>query len=97
MTRRLVTRRLQQHEQELRRAGVASLYLFGSTARDESQPGSDVDLFLDHDDPCFSLVELVRIKRRIEEIIGNEADVMTRDSLHPLIRERIEASAVRVF
>ena len=38
--------RLQQHEAELKRLGVEHLYMFGSTARDESGDDSDVDLFL---------------------------------------------------
>ena len=97
MERSLVTARLRTHQAELRRAGVASLYLFGSTARDEARADSDVDLFFDYDDPRFSLVELVRVKRQVERILGVEADVMTRDSLHPLLKERIEEAAVRVF
>jgi predicted nucleotidyltransferase len=76
---------------------VTSLYLFGSTARGEAKPDSDVDLFFEYDNPRFSLVELVRVKRRIGEILGVDADVMTRDSLHPMLRDQIEASAVRVF
>jgi predicted nucleotidyltransferase len=97
MERSVVTRRLREHAPELRRAGVASLCMFGSTARGQAKPDSDVDLFFEYDDPRFSLVELVRVKRRIAEILGVDADLMTRDSLHPLLREQIEASAVRVF
>jgi uncharacterized protein len=95
--RSLVTARLRKHEAELRRAGIASLYLFGSTARDEARADSDVDLFFDYDDPRFSLVELVRVKRQVEGILGVDADVMTRDSLHPMLKDRIEAAALRVF
>jgi len=72
---------------------VAALYLFGSTARGDS----DVDLFFEYDNPNFSLIELVRVKDRVRTILGVRADVMTRDSLHPMLRERIEASAIRVF
>jgi uncharacterized protein len=97
MERSLVTARLRKHQAELRRVGVASLYLFGSTARDEARADSDVDLFFDHDDPRFSLVEVVRLKRQVEGILGVEADVTTRDSLHPMLKERIEAAVLRVF
>ncbi len=93
MDRATAVAKLSAHAGELRAAGVASLYLFGSTARGES----DVDLFFDYDDPKFSLVELVRVKDRLSAILGVEADVMTRDSLHPMLKTRIEASAVRVF
>jgi hypothetical protein len=88
---------LRRHADQLRGEGVTALYLFGSTARGEARDGSDVDLFFDYSDPKFSLIELVRVKDRVSAILGVEADVMTRDSLHPMLKERIEASAVRVF
>jgi uncharacterized protein len=97
MERSAALARLRRHAKELRGQGVAALYLFGSTARDEARLESDVDLFFEYDDPKFSLVELVRVKNRISEILGVDADVMTRDSLHPMLKERIEGSAVRVF
>ncbi|MGH6884892.1 MAG: nucleotidyltransferase family protein [Geminicoccales bacterium] len=97
MDRETAIASLRRHADELRAEGVATLYLFGSTARDEAREASDVDLFFDYDNPKFSLVELVRVKDRIKAILGVEADVMTRDSLHPLLKERIEASAFRVF
>jgi hypothetical protein len=88
---------LRSGEPDLRRHGVAALFLFGSTARDEARPESDVDVFFDYDDPRFSLIELVRVADAIERLLGRPADVSTRDSLHPALRERIEASALRVF
>lgn len=97
MQRDTALTRLRRHAEELRAEGVAALYLFGSTARDEARRESDVDLFFEYDDPKFSLIELVRVKKRINEILGIDADVMTRDSLHPMLKERIEEAAVRVF
>lgn len=83
MNRETAVTRLRRHAPELRAEGVAALYLFGSTVRGEAREASDVELFFDYDSPKFSLIELVRI--------------MTRDSLHPMVKERIEASAIRVF
>jgi len=97
MDQETIVAELRRHADQLRGEGVAALYLFGSTARGEARRGSDVDLFFDYSDPKFSLIELVRVKDRVSAILGVEADVMTRDSLHPMLKERIEASAVRVF
>ena len=72
--------------------GATSLYLFGSTARDEAAANSDLDLFLEYDP-----VDLVGIKLFLEETLGIEADVTTRDGLHPMLKDKIERSAVRVF
>lgn len=82
----------------IRARGARSLYLFGSTARNETTPASDVDLFLDVTDPkTFSLIELVDIKLFLEKELGVEVDVTTRESLHPMLRQDIEQSAIRVF
>jgi uncharacterized protein len=78
--------------------GATSLYLFGSAARDEAKVDSDLDLFIDYDPlKKFSLVDLVGIKQFLEDSLGVAVDVTTRDSLHPMLRQNIEKSAVRVF
>jgi len=92
-----VIARLRAHEADLHRAGVARLYLFGSVARREARPDSDVDLFFDTDNPRFSLIELVDVQEQVSDILGTETDVMTRASLHPMLRPQIEAEALRVF
>jgi predicted nucleotidyltransferase len=88
---------LRAHEADLQRSGVARLYLFGSVARREAGPESDVDLFFETDNPRFSLIELVDVQEQVSDILGTETDVMTRASLHPMLRQRIEAEALRVF
>lgn len=97
MDREQVIAVLRAHQAELHRRGVARLYLFGSVARDEARPDSDIDLFFDTDDPRFSLIELVDVQERVNAILGTQSDVMTRASLHPMLRPRIEAEALRVF
>jgi len=78
--------------------GATSLYLFGSAVRNEARPDSDLDLFIDYDpERKFSLVDLVGIKLLLEDELGTQVDVTTRDSLHPMLRKDIESSAVRVF
>ncbi|HEY5301358.1 MAG TPA: nucleotidyltransferase domain-containing protein [Acetobacteraceae bacterium] len=89
--------KLKQHEAELRQLGVEHLYLFGSTARDEANPDSDVDLFFDYEKGKLGLFQLMDVKERASRILGRKADIMTRDSLHKLLRQRIEATAVLVF
>ena len=96
MRKREALERLRRHADAIRALGARSLYLFGSTARDEARPGSDIDLFVDYDD-AFSAIELVCLRDRVREILGAEADVTTRDGLHPLIRDEVIASAERVF
>jgi predicted nucleotidyltransferase len=97
MQRGEVIAKLKQHEADLRRLGVEHLYLFGSTARDEAREDSDVDLFFDYERGKLGLFELMDVKEETSRILGRKADIMTRDSLHKVLRSRIEASALQVF
>ena len=89
--------RLRQHETELKELGVRRLYLFGSTARDEARPDSDVDLFFDYDRGHFGAFGLMEVMERASVILECKTDITTRDGLHKLLRQQIEAMAVRVF
>jgi predicted nucleotidyltransferase len=97
MNRAAAISRLQACEAELRQLGVEHLYLFGSTARGDARDGSDVDLFFDYSKGKFGLFELMEVQERAARILGTKADITTRDSLHKVLRPRIEASAVCVF
>ena len=88
--------RLKAHEAELKQLGVEHLYLFGSTVRGKARADSDVDLFFDHPLGSLGLYELMDLKDAATRILGCDADIMTRRSLHPALRGRIEASARRV-
>ena len=97
MDRDQILSTLRNHAADLKRLGVSGLFLFGSAARDEHGPSSDVDLYFDFDDPRFSLIELVALKDRIGDLLHARADVMSRGSIHPRLRPSIEGSAVQVF
>lgn len=98
MTRSEAISALQAHATAIRACGATGVYLFGSTERDEAGTGSDLDIFIDYDHGTrFSLLHLAAIKVLLEEDLGVEVDVTTRDSLHPMLREDIERSAVQVF
>jgi len=87
-------------EEKVRAEGVTSLFIFGSRARGDNHPGSDLDVFVDYDRAIkgrFSLIELAAIKELIEEATRLEVHITTRNSLDPKMRPRIEAEAIRVF
>ncbi len=97
MTRDETIRRLHAHAAELKQLGVEHLYLFGSVARGEAREDSDVDLFFDHLEGSIGLLQLLDIQEATARALGRKADITTRRSLHPLLRQRIEASALQVF
>ena len=97
MNRAEVIQVLKRHEAELKKLGVEHLFLFGSVARDDAKGDSDIDLFFDHEKGRLGLYELMDVKERAQEILGRSTDIMTRASLHPVLRERSEETALRVF
>ncbi|WP_420266993.1 nucleotidyltransferase family protein [Candidatus Magnetominusculus dajiuhuensis] len=97
MERNEAIRRLKQHEADLKQLGIEHLFMFGSTARGEARDDSDVDLFFDHPEGSIGLFELMDIKRAAARILKCKTEIMTRRSLHHVLRERIEKSALQVF
>jgi uncharacterized protein len=97
MTRAETIAALRNHAAAIRARGVTALYLFGSAARGEAGPDSDVDLFVDYDPETFDFVHLIRLGAELSRVLGRSADLTTRDGLHPVLRDDKEAEAIRVF
>jgi uncharacterized protein len=89
---------LKRRADAIKAMGATSLYLFGSIAQDQAGRGSDLDLFIDYDpNSRFNAFDLVGIKQFLETELGVDVDITTRDGLHPMLRDVVEQSAIRVF
>lgn len=98
MTRNETIATLKASSEQIRALGATALYLYGSAARDELSPASDVDLFIDYDPKGpFSFVELIRMQEFISAQLDREIDLTTRNGLHPLLRPEIERTSIRVL
>lgn len=73
--------------------GVARIAVFGSAARNEAVPGSDIDILVDFD-RAVGLLHFVRVKRYLEGLLDASVDLVTTDALHPALRERILREAI---
>ena len=93
MTREEALRRLHANRTELKDLGVHSLDLFGSVARDDARPGSDVDLLVEFDRPV-GLFHFFRVQRRLAELLGCAVDLVMKDAIKSQLRTRILAEAV---
>lgn len=90
--------RIRSIEPAIRALGAKSLYVFGSTARGDAKPTSDVDIFIDRDpSKHFGVDELFDLEELLEQALNNKVDLGTRTGLHPVLRDEIEQSAIRVF
>ena len=98
MRRDDVIAKLKEIEPVLRGFGVAALYLFGSHARDEASPDSDVDVFIDvAPGRAFGFTPFMDAYEVLKQAVGEKVDYGTRKGLHPLLRPDIEREAIRVF
>ena len=72
----------------LKRNGVKKAALFGSIARGEAKEKSDIDLIVEFSGRK-SLLDLVGLKMEAEHALGRKVDVITYNSIHPLLKDRI--------
>ena len=75
---------------------VLRLRIFGSAARGEERPDSDVDLIVEFAKPA-GFIELVRLERLLGEVFGRSVDLVTEPGLDPYIRDSVLSSASVLF
>jgi len=96
MTRDEVIGLLSSHRQELEeRFGIKSLALFGSVARDEAGPESDVDILVEFR-KTPGLTEYMHLKFWLEECLGRQVDLVMKGALKSWAAPVVEAEAIRV-
>ena len=75
------------------RYGATRVRVFGSFARGDNRPGSDLDLLIELQ-PGRSLLDLVAIKQDLEDLLGLRVDVVTERSISPYMRDAVFKEAV---
>src|SRR5436853_1608702 len=81
---------LSAHRDKLTKLGVKSIAIFGSVARDEARPESDVDVLIEVDrSKPFGLLALIRVNHYLEDIFAAKVDVGEFDTLRPRMREQV--------
>ena len=68
--------------------GARAVRVFGSVARGEDGPDSDIDLLVDVE-PGRSLLDVVGLWQDLEALLGRRVDLLTGGGLHPYLRDRI--------
>src|SRR5438128_141629 len=89
---------LRRHADTLRARGVRHAALFGSLARGDAHPDSDIDIMVELDpDHHIDVFAYVGLKQYITELFGGRADVVNRDGLKPYVRGSAIADAIYAF
>jgi predicted nucleotidyltransferase len=93
-----VLRKLRDAKPALRQQGVSGIWVFGSVARGEAHPDSDVDLALEFDpDRQPTLFTLAHLQELTEAQLGAKIDLGLLRDLRPHVAQAFERDAVRAF
>jgi uncharacterized protein len=98
MSKRDAIKILRRHQDDLRARGIVHAALFGSVARGEAGPRSDLDILIELD-PKLSLdiFAYAGLKRYVAELFSGRVDVVNKDALKPHLRVPVSADAVYAF
>ncbi len=98
MERDHIVAKLREHEPEVKASGILRLALFGSVARGDSSPTSDVDLMAEFDrEKKLSLIGRIHLENRMTDILGVAVDVADKKMLRPEVLERAQRESIIVF
>ncbi|MGH7031724.1 MAG: nucleotidyltransferase family protein [Stellaceae bacterium] len=90
--------RLRENEAALRARGVSHAALFGSRARGDNRPDSDIDIMIEIDPEAHVGVwGYVGLKEYIAELFDGRVDVVSREGLKPYVRPAATADAIYAF
>jgi uncharacterized protein len=80
-----------------RRYGIAELAVFGSVARGDERPDSDIDLFYVLLPGARLGWEVADLNEELDELFGRKVDLGSKRSLHRLIRDEVVAEAKVIY
>jgi predicted nucleotidyltransferase len=93
-----VRQRLAAEEPELRRRGVRHLSIFGSVARGDDRPESDVDVAVEIEaGRSFSLIRMEETRLFLEDALHRRVDLGEVSSFRPKVRAAFECERIRIF
>ena len=95
MNRGDILERLKAHREKLRDFRIQSLALFGSVARGEARPDSDVDFLVEFEGPA-TFDQYMGLKCFLEDVLGRPVDLVTRNGIRPQLVPYVEREAVHV-
>jgi predicted nucleotidyltransferase len=98
MDQQAVIRRLNREKASLRALGIKRLSLFGSTARGDASPASDIDLAVTLDEEArIDLFRFAALSEQVSRILGARADLIVEPARNPRMQAEIDRDRVRVY
>ena len=98
MKRDEIIKKLKEREADLRAHGVIHAALFGSAARGEQRPDSDIDILVDLDPAIVAtMFDYAGVKAYVASLFQGSVDVIDREALKPRVRPHATADAIYAF
>jgi predicted nucleotidyltransferase len=98
MRRDDIIARLKEAEPALRARGIRRAAVFGSVARGDDRPDSDIDIMIEVDpDAHITVFDYVGLKEYVASLFDGPVDVVSRDGLKPYVRPAATADAIYAF
>jgi hypothetical protein len=98
MTREEIIATIKKHSQAIKAEGVSKLAIFGSRARGDDRPDSDLDILIDVEpDASFSILNLIGVEHIIQDATGLQTQATMRRSMQPRFAQRISDDVLEVF
>lgn len=98
MSKDEVIDKLRAHEPELKAAGIVRLAVFGSVARGDNSPESDVDLLADFDKTKrYTLLTMGRLESRLADLLGTRVELSSPEWLKERVKNQVLSEAVIAF
>ena len=82
----LTPKSIQLLKEKAKEYKMVLLAIFGSYAREEQRQESDLDILVDFEESP-SLLTFIHMENELSELLGVKVDLVTKDSLHPMLRE----------
>ena len=98
MDRQEILATLRENQTALRARGVSHAALFGSRARGDNRPDSDIDIMIEVDPAAgIGVYEYVALKDYIAALFDRPVDVVNRDGLKPYVKPAVTTDAIYAF
>jgi hypothetical protein len=89
---------LREHEPALRERGICHAALFGSVARGDNRPDSDIDILVEFaPEARLTIFDYVAIKRYVAGLFDQPVDVVNRERLKPYLKQSSLRDAIYAF
>ena len=80
----------------LKQAGVTKSSIFGSYVSGDQTKGSDIDILVELPKGS-SLLDLIGLEMELKKALGNKVDLLTYNSIHPLLKDIIQKNQVQIL